>query len=74
MAEGVRDVEAEVAPIVEPLVSLREDLRRQQRFEIADAIRDALAKAGIELQQRFGDTAPDRESERGLSRSKNSRT
>lgn len=50
MAEGVRDVEAEVAPIVEPLVSLREDLRRQQRFEIADAIRDALAKAGIELQ------------------------
>lgn len=50
MAGGARDVEAEVAPIVEPLVSLREALRHQRRFEIADAIRDALAKAGIELQ------------------------
>ena len=49
LADGFRERQ-EMAAMVELLVSLREELRQQRRFEVADAIRDALATAGIELQ------------------------
>ena len=48
--QGLADPADQLRPAVEPLVALREDLRRQRSFAAADVIRDALTAAGIELQ------------------------
>ena len=49
---GLRDPHAQMAAIVVPLLALRAELRRKKHFEIADAIRGALAQAGIEVEDR----------------------
>lgn len=48
-AGGLRDPSETLAPIVEPLVGLRAWLRQDGRYELADALRDALAAADVEL-------------------------
>jgi cysteinyl-tRNA synthetase len=45
-----------LAPIVEPLVGLRAALRRDGRYELADALRDGLAVADVELRDQPGST------------------
>ena len=46
---GLSDPRDALAPAVEPLVDVRAELRRTGRFELADAVRDALKAAGVEL-------------------------
>jgi cyanophycinase-like exopeptidase len=46
---GLRDPAEALAPIVEPLVGLRAALRDDGRYELADAVRAALAAADVEL-------------------------
>jgi len=46
---GLRDPGEALAPIVEPLVGLRASLREDGRYDLADAVRDALAAANVEL-------------------------
>ena len=48
--QGLADPADQLRPAVEPLVTLREDLRRERSFAAADVIRDALIAAGVELQ------------------------
>lgn len=36
-----------LAPIIDPLLRLREEMRRQNAFDVADALRSALAKGGV---------------------------
>jgi hypothetical protein len=48
-AEGVRDPDAVVRPLVDPLLSLRERLRDDTSYETADRIRDIVTEAGIEV-------------------------
>ena len=48
--QGLADPADQLRPAVEPLVALREDLRRERSFAVADVIRDALTAAGVELQ------------------------
>ena len=48
--QGLADPADQLRPAVEPLVALREDLRRERSFAAADVIRDALTAAGVELQ------------------------
>jgi hypothetical protein len=48
-ATGLRDPGEALAPIVEPLVGLRAWLRENGRYDLADAVRDALAAAEVEL-------------------------
>jgi len=52
--EGVRD---SVAPLVDVLLSLRGDARREQRFNDADRIRAILAECGVEVQDTPSGTA-----------------
>ncbi len=51
-ATGLRDPRHALAPIVEPLVGLRASLRQDGRYALADAVRDALAAADVELRDR----------------------
>jgi hypothetical protein len=53
---GLRDPGESLAPIVEPLVGLRATLREAGSYEVADAVRNALAAAGVELRDRPGST------------------
>ncbi|WP_433235991.1 hypothetical protein [Actinomadura nitritigenes] len=46
---GLRDPGDLLAPMVDPLVGVRAELRRSGRYPLADSIRDALRAAGIEL-------------------------
>jgi cyanophycinase-like exopeptidase len=46
---GLRDPAETLAPIVEPLVGLRASLRDDGRYDLADAVRAALAAADVEL-------------------------
>jgi cyanophycinase-like exopeptidase len=55
-ATGLRDPGEALAPIVEPLVGLRASLRDDGRYELADAVRDALAAAHVELRDQPGST------------------
>ena len=48
--QGLADPADQLRPAVEPLVALREELRRERSFAAADVIRDALTAAGVELQ------------------------
>jgi cysteinyl-tRNA synthetase len=48
-AEGVRDPDDVVRPLVDPLLSLRERLREGASYETADRIRDIVTEAGIEV-------------------------
>jgi hypothetical protein len=56
-AEGLREPAEALAPIVVPLVGLRASLRDEGHFELADAVRDALAAADVELRDQPGSTA-----------------
>ena len=47
--EGLRDPADLLAPLVEPLLALRADLRAAGRYELADAVRGALTGAGVEV-------------------------
>ncbi len=47
--EGIRDPDEVVRPLVEPLLSLRERLRKDGSYETADCIRDIVTDAGIEV-------------------------
>jgi hypothetical protein len=47
--EGLRDPAELLAPLVEPLLALRADLRTAGRYELADAVRGALTRAGVEV-------------------------
>lgn len=46
---GLRDPAEALAPIVQPLISLRAGLRADGRYDLADAVRAALATAEVEL-------------------------
>jgi len=48
-ATGLRDPSEALAPIVELLVGVRASLRQDGRYDLADAVRDALAVADVEL-------------------------
>ncbi|HUZ56671.1 MAG TPA: hypothetical protein VMU94_29620 [Streptosporangiaceae bacterium] len=48
--QGLADPADQLRPAVEPLVTLREDLRRERSYAAADVIREALTAAGVELQ------------------------
>lgn len=48
--QGMADPADQLRPAVEPLVALRDTLRRNRSYAEADIIRDALAAAGVELQ------------------------
>jgi cyanophycinase-like exopeptidase len=47
--EGLRDPAELLAPLVEPLLSLRAELRAGGRYELADTVRGALTGAGVEV-------------------------
>ena len=47
--QGLVDPADRLRPAVEPLIALREALRKDRAYTSADVIRDALAAAGIEL-------------------------
>jgi cyanophycinase-like exopeptidase len=47
--EGLGDPRDRLRPAVEPLLELRAALRRERRYLAADAIRDALTAAGLEV-------------------------
>lgn len=46
---GLRDPAEALAPIVQPLIGLRASLRAEGRYDLADAVRAALATAEVEL-------------------------
>ncbi len=48
-AEGVRDPRQRLAPIVEPVLALRSRLRAQGEYQLADALRQALQRGGVEV-------------------------
>jgi hypothetical protein len=54
---GLVDPRAYLTPFVEPLLSLRQELRREQRFQLADALRDVLTAAGVEIRDSNDGTA-----------------
>jgi hypothetical protein len=47
--QGLADPADRLRPAVEPLIALREALRKDRAYAAADVIRDALAAAGVEL-------------------------
>ena len=47
--DGLADPRERLRPTVEPLLALRTTLRREGNFAAADAIRDALAAAGLDV-------------------------
>ncbi len=48
-AEGLRDPRQVVAPFVEAMLDARRDARAGKRFADADALRDRLVEAGVEV-------------------------
>jgi hypothetical protein len=54
--DGLTDPRDRLRPAVEPLIALRNTLRAQRNFAAADAIRHALAAAGLDLSDTPGDT------------------
>ena len=46
---GLRDPKETIAPYVEALLEARDTARNEQRFADADAIRERLAAAGVEI-------------------------
>jgi cyanophycinase-like exopeptidase len=46
---GLRDPRELLAPVVEPLITLRAELRADRAFQLADRLRDRLIGAGIDL-------------------------
>jgi hypothetical protein len=53
---GLGDPRERLAPFVDALLEARERARDEKRFDDADAIRDRLVEAGIEVQDRPGST------------------
>jgi cysteinyl-tRNA synthetase len=53
---GLRDPKAVVGPFVEALLEAREKARSEQRFADADAIRERLAGAGVEIRDTPAET------------------
>jgi len=53
---GLTDPRDRLRPAVEPLIALRNTLRAQRNFAAADAIRQALTAAGLDLSDTPGDT------------------
>lgn len=51
---GLHEHRELVAPHVEVLLRLRDEARAERRFEVADAIRDALITAGVEVRDAAG--------------------
>ncbi|GAB2943928.1 hypothetical protein GCM10027280_35770 [Micromonospora polyrhachis] len=47
--QGLRDPDERLRPLVEPLIELRDQLRRQRSYAAADTIRDALVAGGLRL-------------------------
>jgi hypothetical protein len=47
--EGVSDPRRRLAPLVEPVLALRARLRDRGEYRLADALRDALERGGIEV-------------------------
>lgn len=47
---GLADPRGRLGPAVEPLLRVRDALRREGHYRMADAIRDALGAAGLQLQ------------------------
>ena len=54
---GLADPKDRLRPAIEPLLQLRSALRGQGNFAAADAIRDALAAAGLDISDTPGGTA-----------------
>lgn len=54
--DGLADPRDRLRPAVEPLVGLRDALRGEGNYAAADAIRDALAAAGIDVRDTPGGT------------------
>jgi hypothetical protein len=54
--EGLGDPRDRLRPAVEPLLALRATLRREGSYPAADAIRDALTAAGLQLRDNAGGT------------------
>jgi len=54
--DGLTDPRDRLRPAVEPLIALRNTLRAQRNFAAADAIRQALTAAGLDLSDTPGDT------------------
>jgi hypothetical protein len=46
---GLRDPREVLAPLVDRLIVLRAELRREKAFQIADRVRDRIVEAGIEI-------------------------
>jgi hypothetical protein len=59
--QGLGDPRERLAPAVERLITLRGELRDGGSYQTADAIRDALAAAGLRLRDSPGDTGWDLE-------------
>ncbi len=55
--QGLADPADQLRPAVEPLVALRENLRRDRSFAAADVIRNALTAVGVELRDSPDGTA-----------------
>ena len=53
---GLRDPKEAVAPFVEALLAARDRARDEGRYDEADAIRDRLLAAGVEVRDRPGGT------------------
>jgi cyanophycinase-like exopeptidase len=53
---GAKDPREVIGPFVETLVELRDRLRRERRYEDADALRERLAALGVELRDTPGGT------------------
>jgi cysteinyl-tRNA synthetase len=54
---GRAEVRESVAPLVDVLLSLRGEARREQRFNDADRLRTILAECGVEIQDTPSGTA-----------------
>jgi cysteinyl-tRNA synthetase len=46
---GLRDPAELLEPLVGPLVSLRTELREAGNYQVADAVREVLSQAGVEV-------------------------
>jgi cyanophycinase-like exopeptidase len=57
--EGVRDPRERLAPLVDAVLAAREKARADRRWEEADALRDSLLEAGVEVRDEPGGTTWD---------------